>query len=346
MDAGPDSTDPLVSCARTGGGALKLIIQIPCWNEEQTLPLAFAALPRQVAGFDSVETLVIDDGSTDRTVEVARSLGVTHILRLVTHQGLAAGFQRGVLECLRLGADVVVNTDADNQYCADDIPRLVEPILRGEADYVIGDRGVQSLAHFSWLKKKLHRFGTYVVRAASRSNVPDAPSGFRALSRRAILQLSVHSDYSYTLETLIQAGRKDIPLVSVPVRVNPVTRPSRLFKSIPRYVLRSGNTIVRIYLLYAAFRFFSRGALALLGLAATLALAHFLIPLLGAGSAPGPWLLLGSGGLAVGAFQLLLFACLADLLAVNRRLLEEQLHYLRSAHFASSGEEPPGSIPK
>lgn len=326
---------------------MKLIIQIPCWNEAETLPIAFAALPRAVPGFDQVETLVIDDGSSDRTVEVARALGVTHVLRLVTHQGLAAAFQRGVLECLRLGADVVVNTDADNQYCADDIPLLVAPIVSGAAEYVIGDRSVEALPHFSWVKKKLQRFGSWVVRVASKTAIPDTTSGFRALSRRAILQLSVHSNYTYTHETLIQAGRKDIPVVSVKVRVNPVTRPSRLFRSIPRYVLRSGDTIARIWLIYNAFRFLSGCALAAFGLGAGLGLLHLGLALAGA-PVPGPWLLVGAGALLLLAVQLLLFACLADLLAVNRRILEEQLHYLRSTHFAGSapppGREPPAHV--
>lgn len=319
---------------------MRLIIQIPCWNEEQTLPQAFAALPRSVPGFDTVETLVVDDGSTDRTVEVARQLGVTHVLSLVTHQGLAAAFQRGVLECLRLGADVVVNTDADNQYCADDIPALVAPILSGEADYVIGDRSVESLPHFSWIKKRLQRFGSYVVRVASRTSIPDTTSGFRAISRRAILQLSVHSNYTYTHETLIQAGRKDIPVVSIKVRVSPVTRPSRLFRSIPRYVLRSADTIIRIYLLYNAFRFLSACALGALALSTGLVAIH--VGVTAVGSAPGLGLLVGAGALALVAFQLLLVACLADLLAVNRRLLEEQLYYMRQAFFAPAAAVEPG----
>ena len=236
---------------------MKLIVQIPCWNEEATLPVSYAALPREVPGIDEIETLVIDDGSTDRTVEVARSLGVDHVLQLVTHQGLARAFERGIAECLRLGADVVVNTDADNQYCAEDLPALVAPIVAGEADYVVGDRRVEELAHFSWIKKKLQRFGSYVVRVASRTEIPDTTSGFRAMSRRALLELSVHSSYTYTHETLIQAGRKDLPVKSVPVRVNATPlRPSRLFRSIPRYVLRSGHTILRIYVIYNAFAVF------------------------------------------------------------------------------------------
>lgn len=274
---------------------------------------------------------MIDDGSTDRTVEVARAHGVQHVVRLVTHQGLARGFERGILECIRRGADVIVNTDADNQYCADDIPKLVAPILRGEAELVVGDRDVPNLAHFSWLKKKLHGVGSYVVRVASNTEVPDAPSGFRAISRRAALRLSVHSEYTYTHETLIQAGRKDLPVVSVPIRVNPVTRPSRLFKSIYRYVTRSANTIVRIYLLYNAFRVLSQLGLLLLAASLVLLGVHFGLP---GDLRPEGNTLAWAGGLTFfAASQLLLVAMVADLLAVNRRLQEENLAHLRALRF-------------
>lgn len=319
----------------------KLIIQIPCWNEEESLPISLAALPRAIPGVDVIETLIIDDGSSDRTVAVAHELGVDHVVRLVTHQGLARAFAQGLLACLERGADLIVNTDADNQYCADDIPKLVAPILRGEAEVVVGDRDVPNLPHFSWLKKKLHGVGSYVVRVASGTRVPDAPSGFRAFSRRAALQLSVHSDYTYTHETLIQAGQKDLAVASVPIRVNPQLRPSRLFKSIRRYVTRSANTILRIYLLYNAFRVLVRLGLAAL-LFALLALgAHALLP---AGQRPGALLLWlgGAGGFLAG--QLLLGAVLADLLAVNRRLQEESLAHLRALRFGA-GTPPPEIAP-
>jgi glycosyltransferase involved in cell wall biosynthesis len=323
---------------------MKLIIQIPCWNEEETLPVAFAALPKAVDGIDLIETLVVDDGSSDRTVEVARELGVDHVLRLVTHQGLARAFQAGILECLRLGADVVVNTDADDQYEALDIPKLVQPVLAGEADYVIGDRSVEDLPHFSWIKKKLQRFGSYVVRVASNTDIPDTTSGFRALSRRAILQLSVHSPYTYTHETLIQAGRKDIPVKSVKVRVHVVKRPSRLFKSIWRYVLRSGNTIVRIYLLYNAFRVFSTLGVLTLVLALISGGLHFALPALGVPLTTPLLLWAGLGGLFL-AVQFLLAGMMADLLAVNRRLQEESLYYLRAQHFDQPKATPPPPQP-
>ena len=312
----------------------KVIIQIPCWNEEESLPGTFAALPRDLPGVDVLETLVIDDGSSDRTVEVARELGVDHVVRLVSHQGLARGFERGLLACLERGADVIVNTDADNQYCADDIEKLVAPILAGQAEIVVGDRDVPNLAHFSWLKKKLHGVGSYVVRVASGTSVPDAPSGFRAFSRRAALELSVHSDYTYTHETLIQAGQKNLAVVSVPIRVNLVTRPSRLFKSISRYVTRSANTIARIYLLYNAFRVLVRLAAASFALSALTLATHVLLPHLWPEvQRPGTLLLWIGGGLGIAAGQLLLGAVLADLLAVNRRLQEETLAHLRALRF-------------
>lgn len=317
---------------------MKLIIQIPCWNEEAALPQAFAALPRAVPGFDRVEILIIDDGSTDRTVDVARELGVDHVVQLVTHQGLAAAFQRGLHECLAHGADVIVNTDADNQYEADHIPRLVEPILAGRADYVVGDRSVESLPHFSWIKKKLQRFGSYVVRVASRTRIPDTTSGFRALSRNAALQLFVHSNYTYTHETLIQAGQKDIAVESVKVGVNQVVRPSRLFKSIPRYVLRSADTIARIYLIYNAFYVLSRVAIALGLIGLSCAGVHLGLALHPDHAPPG-WLLLGAAGVALGAaLAVFLAAILADLLAVNRRLQEETLTHLRRLTYARPGE--------
>ncbi|RMG06918.1 MAG: glycosyltransferase family 2 protein [Planctomycetota bacterium] len=324
---------------------MKLIVQIPCWNEEGTLPIALRELPREVPGFDEVEVLVVDDGSTDRTVEVARAHGVDHVVRLVTHQGLARAFQRGLLECLARGADVVVNTDADNQYCAADLPKLVEPILAGEADYVIGDRRVEELPHFSWIKKKLQRFGSYVVRVASGTDVPDTTSGFRALSRRAMLQLSVHSNYTYTHETLIQAGQKDLPVASVRIGVNPPTRPSRLFRSIPRYVLRSANTIVRIYLLYNAFRVLTRLGFGAFALSALCLAAHALWPwvgpALGAGPEPGVGWLAAAGVAFFLGTQLFVAAVLADLAAVNRRLQEEGLAYLRALTFGPPSASAP-----
>ncbi|MDZ7271131.1 MAG: glycosyltransferase family 2 protein, partial [candidate division KSB1 bacterium] len=235
---------------------MKLIIQIPCYNEEHTLPITLQALPKQVAGVDEVEVLVIDDGSTDRTVEVARAHGVNHIVRLTKNKGLAEGFMVGLDACLKLGADIIVNTDADNQYCAADIETLIRPILEGKAEMVIGDRRINGLAHVPFVKKKLQLLGSWVVRQVSGTNIPDATSGFRAMSRDAALRLNVISNFTYTLETIIQAGKKNIALAHVPVRTNSALRESRLFRSIWAYVRKSIGTIFRIYTMYEPLRMF------------------------------------------------------------------------------------------
>jgi glycosyltransferase involved in cell wall biosynthesis len=235
---------------------MKLIIQIPCWNEELQLPDTLADLPREVRGFDVVEWLVVDDGSTDRTVEVAREQGVDHIVRLTNNKGLAAGFQAGLDACLKLGADVVVNTDADNQYDARDIPKLVAPIVAGNADMVVGDRQVMEIEHFSPLKKRLQRLGSEVVRRASGTDVPDTTSGFRAYNREAAIQMAVVSKFTYTLETIIQAGKLLVAIDHVPIRTNEKTRESRLFPSMWSYVRRNAVSIFRIYSHYEPLRIF------------------------------------------------------------------------------------------
>jgi glycosyltransferase involved in cell wall biosynthesis len=234
---------------------MKLIIQIPCYNEAETLPIALAALPREVEGFDEVEWLIINDGSTDNTVEVAKQCGVDHIVDLKQNQGLARGFIAGLKECLRQGADVIVNTDADNQYEARDIPKLTKPILEGKAEYVIGTRPIEQTEHFSKTKKFLQKLGSWVVRKASRTDIPDAPSGFRAMSRECAMQLNVYNTYTYTLETIIQAGQKNMAIMAVPIRTNPDLRPSRLLSSIPNYIKKSVVTIVRISVVYKSFQF-------------------------------------------------------------------------------------------
>ena len=235
---------------------MKLIIQIPCFNEEEHLPGTLADLPREVAGFDTVEWLVIDDGSVDRTIEVARENGVDHIVRLTNNKGLAAGFQAGLDACLKLGADVIVNTDADNQYSAADIPKLVAPVLAGTADMVVGDRETDSIEHFSPLKKRLQKLGSAVVRMASETNVPDTTSGFRAYNREAAIGLAVVSKYTYTLETLIQAGKLLVATDHVAIATNPKTRESRLFPSMGSYVRRNAVAIARIYAQYEPLRVF------------------------------------------------------------------------------------------
>lgn len=235
---------------------MKLIIQIPCYNEAQSLPIALASLPRLVPGFNSVEWLIIDDGSQDNTVAVAKEHGVDHIVRHTGNKGLAKAFMTGLDACLCLGADVIVNTDADNQYNADDIPALVNPILQNQAEMVIGARPISTIEHFSSVKKLLQKLGSWVVRLASQKDIPDAPSGFRAMNRNVASRLMVFNDYTYTLETIIQAGQKNMIITSVPIRVNKDLRPSHLVKSIPSYITRSFITIVRILIIYRPFSFF------------------------------------------------------------------------------------------
>lgn len=235
---------------------MKLIIQIPCFNEEETLPKCLAELPREVEGFDEVEWLVIDDGCKDNTVKVAQEHGVDHFVHFTKNKGLATGFMAGIDACLKLGADVIVNTDADNQYNASDIPKLVKPILTGEAEVVVGSRPIDNIEHFSSLKKLLQKMGSCVVRIVSKTKVKDVTSGFRAISRDAAMQMNVFNEYTYTLETIIQAGQKHMAITSVPVRTNEFLRPSRLMSSIPSYISKSMSTIVRIFVVYKPFRFF------------------------------------------------------------------------------------------
>jgi glycosyltransferase involved in cell wall biosynthesis len=255
---------------------MKLIIQIPCFNEARQLPVTLANLPRKVDGFDAVEWLVVDDGSTDQTIEVARKHGVDHIVRLTNHKGLAAAFQAGIDAGLKLGADVIVNTDADNQYEGADVPKLVEPIVRGAADMVVGDRQVAAIAHFSGFKKLLQRAGSWVVRQASSTHVPDTTSGFRAYNREAALQLQVVSRFTYTLETIIQAGKLLVAVDHVPIRTNPKMRESRLFPSMSSYVRRNALSIFRVYSQYQPLKVFWGGAL-LMGLASLAIFIRFLV---------------------------------------------------------------------
>jgi glycosyltransferase involved in cell wall biosynthesis len=300
----------------------KLIIQIPCLNEEATLAITLADLPRSVPGFDIVEWLVIDDGSTDRTVEVARRNGVDHIVSLPTNRGLARAFMAGIEASLRLGADVIINTDADNQYDARSIPALVAPILAREALIVVGARPIDKIEHFSPVKKLLQHLGSWVVKQASGTVVADAPSGFRAIHRDAAIRMNVFSSYTYTLETIIQAGRNGTAIASVPVGVNGDLRPSRLVRSIGSYVTRSIVTVVRIFVLYKPLRFFV-GLAALVALPAFIVIARFLYHFaIGEGAGNIQSLVLAAGLLAVSG-ALAVGGILADLIATNRRLLEE-----------------------
>ena len=314
---------------------MKLIIQIPCYNEAGTLAIALADLPRQVPGFDTVEWLIIDDGSTDETVKVARENGVDHVVRHTSNQGLARGFMNGLDSCLRLGADVIVNTDADNQYNADDIPALTLPILEHRADIVVGARPIETIAHFSFVKKLLQKLGSWVVRVASNTDIPDAPSGFRAMSRSAAQQLMVFNDYTYTLETIIQAGQKNMAITSVPIRVNEDLRPSRLVKSIPSYIKRSIVTIVRIFIIYRPFKFFGTIGALLFGVGFVIGARFMWLYFHGLGEGHIQSLILASTLLAIG-FQTLLVAFLADLLAANRKLMEDVRFNLKT--FTHSSE--------
>lgn len=304
------------------GNFRKLVIQIPCYNEERVLGTTLASLPRTMPGFDAVEYLVVDDGSRDRTVEVARAAGVHHIVSLPHNQGLARAFMTGIEASLRAGANVIVNTDADNQYSAACIPALVQPILNGEAQIVIGARPISEISEFSFAKKLLQHLGSWVVRLASGTAVPDAPSGFRALHREAALRLNVFGDYTYTLETIIQAGRKNIPIVSVPVAVNPSTRPSRLVKSIPSYVYRSILSIGRIFVLYKPLRFFVVIGTLFLVPGVVLGL-RFLADFFDGGGAGRIQSLILSSILIVTAVIVYSAGILSDLIAANRLMLED-----------------------
>jgi glycosyltransferase involved in cell wall biosynthesis len=318
---------------------MKLIIQIPCLNEEETLPATLRDLPRELPGFDVVEWLVIDDGSTDRTIEVARANGVDHIVRLTNNKGLANGFQAGLDASLKLGADVVVNTDADNQYRGADVPKLVAPILAGEADMVVGDRRVARIEHFSGAKKALQRFGSWIVRRISGTEIADTTSGFRAYNREAALGLLVVDNFTYTLESLIQAGKMLVAVDQVEVGTNPQTRESRLFDSTGAYVRRNGPAILRIYARYEPLRAFATAGVLVL-LLALLAWLPFLIDWIFNGDSSGhvQSLILGAV-LFIAAVQLFALGVIGDLLAGQRVMTQRVFERVRRVELAL-GVEP------
>jgi glycosyltransferase involved in cell wall biosynthesis len=317
---------------------MKLIIQIPCFNEAEQLPATLADLPREVPGVDQVEWLIIDDGSTDATVEVARANGVDHVVRLTNNKGLAAGFQAGLDACLKLGADVIVNTDADNQYFGGDIPKLVEPILAGRADMVVGDRETDKIEHFSPLKKRLQRLGSAVVRRASGTTIPDTTSGFRAYNREAALQMQVISKFTYTLETIIQAGKVLVAVDHVPIRTNEKTRESRLFPSMSSYVRRNAVSIFRVYSLYEPLRVFMIAA-GIVAVPATVIWVRFLWFFFnGEGDGHVQSLILGSTLLII-AVQFVALGVIADVLAASRTLQQRTLERVRRVEL-TLGVEP------
>ncbi len=301
---------------------MKLVIQLPCYNEAQTLGQVLSGLPKKTAGIDLIEILVIDDGSRDATATIAKSHGVHHILRSIRNQGLARAFMSGVEKSLSVGADIIVNLDADNQYCVEDIPKLIQPILEGRADIVVGERSISEREDFSPFKKMLQKIGSWVVRKASKTKVPDAPSGFRAISREAAMRLNVFNEYTYTLEMIIQAGLNNMAVVSVPIRTNPSTRPSRLVKNSLDYVKRSTIVIVRVFATYRPFRFFAYPGIVFL-FAGTLLGIRFLYYLLsGYGQGHVQSLILSALLIGIG-FSLIIVGIVTDLIAVNRKLLEK-----------------------
>ncbi len=323
---------------------MKLIIQIPCYNEEETLPQTVADLPRRIEGVDEIEVLIVDDGSTDGTVEVARRLGVDHILRHTRNQGLASAFGTGLDACLQLGADLIVNTDGDNQYCGQDIPKLVQPLLEGSADLVVGDRQTRKLKGFSNSKKLLQRLGSLIVRRLSSTHVPDAVSGFRALTREAALRINIFSSFSYTIEMLIQAGKKQMSVRSVPIRVNRKTRDSRLFRNVSHFVAQSSATMVRTYTMYNALRAFTYIGI-LLGILGAAPVVRFLyFYSVGEGTGHIQSLVLGAG-LLVAGFVTILIGAVSDLISSNRKLLEVVLEKLRRLELeaGSTGQAPAGA---
>ncbi len=314
---------------REGGRGMKLIVQIPCLNEAETLPSTLATIPRAIPGIAEIEILIIDDGSTDGTVEVARRLGVDHVVRHVGNKGLAEAFQNGIDACLRLGADIIVNTDGDNQYPQQDIPRLVAPILAGRTDITIGDRQTDRIAHFSPSKKALQKLGSWVLRKGSGTTVPDAPSGFRAYSREAALRMNVVTRHSYTLETIIQAGKKNLVIESIAVTTNAVTRPSRLMCGTYDYIKKQGATIVRIYAMYEPLKFFFLAGAALFLVGVLLLLRVLALKLLGQSLASYlPSIIAGSVLMILGML-IGLIGLVADLIASVRRLTEDVLYRVK-----------------
>lgn len=311
---------------------MKLIIQIPCYNEAETLEIALNDLPKKMEGIDEIEYLIINDGSSDNTVEVAKNWGVHHVVNFKQNKGLAKGFMAGIDGCLRNGADIIVNTDADNQYCAEDIATLIQPILEGKADMVIGARPIDQTEHFSYIKKKLQHFGSWVVRRASNTDIPDAPSGFRAYSREAAMRLNVVNDYTYTLETIVQAGREKIAVTSVPIRTNAELRPSRLFNSIWGYVKKSMLTILRAYMMYKPLKCFTYLAMAPIAIGLLIGFRFLYYMAMGQSGGHVQSLILACTLIIIG-FLTFMIGLVADVIAANRKLLQDTQYHTRKTEY-------------
>jgi glycosyltransferase involved in cell wall biosynthesis len=311
---------------------MKLIIQVPCLNEAETLEIALNALPKHIDGIDEIEYLIINDGSQDNTVEVAKKWGINYVVNFRRNKGLAKGFMAGLDACLRNGADIIVNTDADNQYCGDDIEKLVRPILDEKADIVIGERPIDSTEHFSPLKKKLQHLGSWTVRVASNSDIPDAPSGFRAYSREAAMRLNVTNEYTYTLETIIQAGHQKIAMQSVPIRTNAELRKSRLFSSMFGYVKRSMVTIVRSFIMYKPLRFFGTIGIISFLIGVGIGVRYIIYKILGEGAGHIQSLILASTFILMGV-ETYIIALLADVINSTRKILEDVQYHVRKLDY-------------
>lgn len=311
---------------------MKLIIQIPCYNEAETLEIALNDLPKHIEGIDCIEYLIINDGSKDNTVKVARQWGVHYIVNFRRNKGLAKGFMAGLDACLRNGADIIVNTDADNQYCGEDIEKLVRPIIEERTDIVIGERPIDQTEHFSPLKKKLQRFGSWVVRKASKTDIPDAPSGFRAYSREAAMRLNVTNEYTYTLETIVQAGREKIAMESVPIRTNAELRPSRLFSSMMGYVKKSMVTIIRAFMMYKPLKFFTIVGLIPFLIGAGIGIRYLVLMFMGIAGGHIQSLILASILIMLG-FMTMIIGLQADIIAANRKIMEDIQYHVRKLDY-------------
>ncbi len=317
---------------------MKLIIQIPCYNEEKSLPLTYADLPKYIEGIDVIETLIVNDGSTDTTLEVARRIGIDHIINFIQNRGLAMAFSAGIEKCLELGADIIVNTDADNQYCGSDIIKLVKPIINSEADVVIGNRETNKIAHFSWVKKRLQQSGSSLVRRLSNTDVPDTISGFRAFSKEAALRINIITEFSYTIENLIQLGHQKLKIVSIPVKTNEKLRESRLFRNIPSFLINQLSTIVRVYTKYKVLKLFTIIGLILIlpGLIGFIRFLYFFFTSRGDGHVQS--LIFSTTFILIG-FLILMFGIISDLISNNRKLIEEALYKIKKMELNKKDEE-------